>query len=73
MCSSDLLAAGAGLATADFVISPIVACFMGAARFSTIWVWHQTRHTFRLTRELQAAVLLRQIRGKPGADKPEVS
>jgi cellulose synthase/poly-beta-1,6-N-acetylglucosamine synthase-like glycosyltransferase len=48
-----LLAAGVVLAISDFLVGPLAACLMCAARFAVVWIWHQMRHTFRLTRELQ--------------------
>jgi len=48
-----LLAAGVMLAASDHLVSPFAAVFVGAACFAILWIWRQTRHTFRLTRELQ--------------------
>ena len=48
-----LLAAGAMLVAADRPVGPYVAFLMGVACFAIVWIWRQTRHTFRLTRKLQ--------------------
>ena len=48
-----LLAAGVVLAVSDFLVGPLTACLMCAARFAVVWIWHQMRQTFRLTCELE--------------------
>jgi len=50
-----LLAAGVVLAVSDFLVGPLAACLMCAARFAVVWIWHQMRYTLRLTRGLQDA------------------
>lgn len=48
-----LLAAGVMLVASGHPVSPYAAFFMSAACFAILWIWHQTRHTFRLTRKLR--------------------
>ena len=48
-----LLATGVVLAVADYRRSMFAALRMSGMLFAVVWVWHQTRHTFRLTRALE--------------------
>jgi Glycosyl transferase family group 2 len=48
-----LLATGIMLAVADYRRSTFAALLMSGTLFAIVWVWHQTRHTFRLTRDLE--------------------
>jgi hypothetical protein len=50
------------LAVADFRRSMLAAWLMSGMFFAIAWVWRQTRHTFRLTRELE------EEEGRNGAD-----
>ena len=61
-----LLAVAILLAVAQFWRSSVAAFFMVGSLFGVVWVWHQTRHTFRLTHRLQRPATKGQRSGGPG-------
>ncbi len=51
-----LVAACLVLAATGFVLGPLAALLLAAARFLVFWVWRQTQHTWELSRSLEESL-----------------